>query len=231
MKFLTPHRNNALPNVLTRSPGVAIVTMVLVITIFFTFSNMSFQNHSEPTEPSVPAVQLSNEAGIIPQDNAQADLPFMPKMEDEKLKAELGNAAWRLLHTILARYPDEPTESERQHLVDYIYSFAQVYPCGDCARHFIQLLAKYPPQTNSRKNAALWGCHIHNKVNARLGHAIYDCTNILEDYDCGCGEDEEAADDTLKGNTAKDLQASKKGETEDHLKSIKVESKEDHVAG
>lgn len=131
--------------------------------------------------------------------------PFMPKMANETLKQELGRSSWRLFHTILARYPDKPSLQEQTTLSTYIQLFAQVYPCGDCARHFQRLLAKYPPQTKSRKTAALWGCHIHNKVNERLGKNEYDCTTILEDYDCGCGSDELEKDDTLgKGNTISD---------------------------
>ncbi|ODQ59588.1 hypothetical protein WICANDRAFT_22374, partial [Wickerhamomyces anomalus NRRL Y-366-8] len=101
-------------------------------------------------------------------------------------RAELGRASWKLFHTILARYPDKPSLEERQTLEQYIYLFAKVYPCGDCARHFIKLLEKYPPQTSSRTIASVWGCDVHNKVNKVLGHEIYDCANIIEDYDCGC---------------------------------------------
>ncbi|ABN64495.2 predicted protein [Scheffersomyces stipitis CBS 6054] len=146
------------------------------------------------------------------------ETPFMPKMADETLKAQLGNAAWKLFHTILARYPDKPSKQEQATLKQYINLFAQVYPCGDCARHFRKLLNKYPPQTSSRKNAALWGCDIHNKVNTRLNKPIYDCTNILEDYDCGCGEDEKEADFTL-GNKTK--------EAKEHLNNIIISEKEE----
>ncbi|GEQ68690.1 hypothetical protein JCM33374_g2358 [Metschnikowia sp. JCM 33374] len=139
------------------------------------------------------------------------ETPFMPKMANETLKAQLGNSAWHLFHTILARYPDKPSISEKSTLKQYIHLFAQVYPCGDCARHFTQLLAKYPVQVESRKTAALWGCHIHNKVNERLEKPIYDCTTILEDYDCGCGKDEQEEDSTL-GN-----------ETVEHLREVKLD--------
>ncbi|CCE82975.1 Piso0_002746 [Millerozyma farinosa CBS 7064] len=139
--------------------------------------------------------------------------PFMPKMANETLKAQLGNAAWKLFHTILARYPDKPSQQERTTLEQYIRLFAQVYPCGDCARHFQELLSKFPPQTGSRKTAAIWGCDIHNKVNDRLGKPRYDCTTILEDYDCGCGDDEKLKDDTLND------------ESIDHLKKIHVNEK------
>jgi FAD-linked sulfhydryl oxidase len=147
-------------------------------------------------------------------DSGFTDTPFMPKMANETLKAQLGNSAWRLFHTILARYPDKPSEKEKSTLSQYIQLFAQVYPCGDCARHFQKLLQQYPPQVSSRKVAAVWGCAIHNKVNDRLKKPQYDCTTILEDYDCGCGDDEKAEDSTLGDDTI------------DHLRNIKVDEKE-----
>lgn len=163
----------------------------------------------------------SKEVQDSPQDSPQANLgmggytetPFMPKMANETLKAKLGNSAWHLFHTVLARYPDKPSEQEQTTLQLYIHLFAQVYPCGDCARHFQKLLARYPPQVGSRKTAALWGCDIHNKVNSKLKKPEYDCTKILEDYDCGCGDDEKQQDFTL-GN-----------ESMEHLRGISVDEK------
>ncbi|KAK6205293.1 ERV/ALR sulfhydryl oxidase domain-containing protein [Scheffersomyces amazonensis] len=152
---------------------------------------------------------------LISENLGITETPFMPQMNNATLKAQLGNAAWKLFHTILARYPDKPSVQERNTLSQYIQLFGQIYPCGDCARHFQKLLKKYPPQTSSRKTAALWGCDIHNKVNERLSKPEYDCTTILEDYDCGCGEDEKEADRTLGG------------ETMDHLRKIKVEEIEE----
>ncbi|KAM9937891.1 hypothetical protein OXX80_002579 [Metschnikowia pulcherrima] len=148
-------------------------------------------------------------AELAPKTRPVADgfteTPFMPKMANETLKAQLGNSAWHLFHTILARYPEQPTVSEKTTLKSYIHLFSQVYPCGDCARHFQHLLVKYPPQVESRKTAALWGCHVHNKVNEKLHKAEYDCTKILEDYDCGCGDDEKEVDYTLGNDTAEHL--------------------------
>lgn len=87
------------------------------------------------------------------------------------------------------RYPEEPTDSERQTLKEFIHLFSLLYPCGDCANHFQQLLKELPPQTGSRKSASLWLCSVHNRVNARLGKPEFDCSHLDENYDCGCGID------------------------------------------
>ncbi|OBA20953.1 hypothetical protein METBIDRAFT_14193, partial [Metschnikowia bicuspidata var. bicuspidata NRRL YB-4993] len=163
-----------------------------------------FQDPKVPNSKEESFEDSKEESNLQPADGF-TETPFMPKMANETLKAKLGNSAWHLFHTVLARYPDEPTVLEKTTLKLYIHLFAQVYPCGDCARHFSQLLKKYPVQVGSRKTAALWGCHIHNKVNERLEKPEYDCTKILEDYDCGCGADEKEQDDTLGDESAEHL--------------------------
>ncbi|GMM29651.1 flavin-linked sulfhydryl oxidase [Martiniozyma asiatica (nom. inval.)] len=204
-----------------------ILALTTTFILFYFLTNSASPDIPLPVEkPRTSSAKTTSQHSQFQLPSFNDDnLPFMPKMQNETLKAALGNSAWHLLHTILARYPDEPTENERSHLTNYIYSFAHVYPCGDCARHFIKLLEKYPPQVNSRKNAALWGCMIHNKVNDRLGKPNYDCKTILEDYDCGCGSDEKASDDTLIGNTLIDA------ELEEHLSTIKLESEEFDIGG
>lgn len=104
-------------------------------------------------------------------------------------RAELGRAAWKVLHTTMARFPDTPTADESLALKTYVQLFARLYPCGDCARHFQQLLAKYPPQVGSRNAAAGWACFVHNEVNHRLKKPEFDCNKIGDFYDCGCGDE------------------------------------------
>jgi FAD-linked sulfhydryl oxidase len=114
----------------------------------------------------------------------------MGKLGNETLKAELGQAAWKVLHTTMARFPDKPTHDESDALKSYIYLFARLYPCGECAEHFQQILKKYPPQTSSRSSAAAWACFVHNVVNESKGKPIFDCANIGDFYDCGCADEE-----------------------------------------
>lgn len=89
----------------------------------------------------------------------------------------------------MSKFPDTPTQDDSASLKSYIYLFARLYPCGDCARHFQQILAKFPPQVGSRSSAAAWACHAHNEVNKRLKKELFDCTKIGDFYDCGCAED------------------------------------------
>ncbi|KAK2600133.1 hypothetical protein QQS21_005148 [Conoideocrella luteorostrata] len=112
-----------------------------------------------------------------------------PKLENATLKAELGRATWKFLHTMVAKFPDKPTDNDRKTLESFFHLFGRLYPCGDCARHFREMLQKYPPQTSSRNAAAGWLCASHNVVNKRLNKPQFDCTKIGDFYDCGCGDD------------------------------------------
>ncbi|CAL9734313.1 FAD-linked sulfhydryl oxidase Erv2p [Monosporozyma servazzii] len=117
---------------------------------------------------------------------------IMPSMPDLDAKQELGRASWKYFHTLLARFPDEPSDEERKKLETFVTLYAELYPCGECSYHFQKMLKKYPVQTSSRTAAAMWGCHVHNVVNDFLKKDVYDCSTILEDYDCGCGDLEES---------------------------------------
>lgn len=124
----------------------------------------------------------------------------MPHLGNETAKAELGRATWTYLHTMMARYPENPTEEQQEALRSFIYLFARLYPCGECAVHFQKHLSKYPPQVSSRNAAAGWACFLHNEVNSMLHKPQFDCNKIGDFYDCGCeGEpDGETEDSDLK---------------------------------
>lgn len=124
--------------------------------------------------------------------------PIMAKMANQTIRAEVGRAGWKMIHTILAQYPEEPTEEDRMTLSTYLKLLSRVYPCRECAEHFQELLKLYPPQLSSRKAAVMWGCDAHNKVNKRLGKEIFDCAYIFDKYDCGCGDQEDESTDNAK---------------------------------
>ncbi|GAA6064541.1 hypothetical protein JCM10212_005645 [Sporobolomyces blumeae] len=124
---------------------------------------------------------------------------IMPKLGNATAKAELGRASWKLLHTMAARFPEKPSKSEREAFKSFLYLFSRLYPCGECAAEFQELLRKSPPQTSSRSAASMHLCHLHNQVNLRLGKPEFDCSKDLEGiYDCGCGGDEVSEDETKR---------------------------------
>jgi FAD-linked sulfhydryl oxidase len=127
----------------------------------------------------------------------QSGLAIAPKLGNETIKAELGRASWKLFHTMMAQFPDKPKEDESRALKEYIYLFQRLYPCGECANHFGEILKRFPPQVSSRSAAAVWACHVHNEVNKSLKKELFDCANIGEFYDCGCADDKK---DGAKGD-------------------------------
>ncbi|CDS82244.1 related to ERV2-Flavin dependent sulfhydryl oxidase [Sporisorium scitamineum] len=114
---------------------------------------------------------------------------IMPKMANATAKAALGRSTWHFLHTMTLRFPDQPTPEESETLRSFFTNFAQLYPCGECARHFQQLIKDLPPQVGSRMGASLWLCAVHNEVNKSLGKEEFPCDKLDESYDCGCGDD------------------------------------------
>ncbi|KAK0459195.1 ERV/ALR sulfhydryl oxidase domain-containing protein [Desarmillaria tabescens] len=144
---------------------------------------------------------------------------IMPKLGNETAKAALGRSTWKLLHTITLRYPENPTADEREALESYFHLLSRLYPCGECAAEFQKLLKKLPPQTSSRRSAALWLCSLHNEVNERLGKPQFDCAHLDEEYDCGCGDEPINGTKALGGGKAED---SAKNSDADELTGIEM---------
>ena len=182
--------------------GTRSVTVISLIGVFLVLLFLTTLRSSESIEYATPK-RPGKAKALKDLDIQDADLKghtIMPKLGNETAKAELGRAAWRVLHTTMARFPDEPTIEESAALKSYLHLFQRLYPCGECSQHFRKIIDKYPPQVSSRSTAAAWACHVHNEVNKSLKKDIFDCSKIGDFYDCGCADDEE--DDT-KGGKAK----------------------------
>ncbi|KAH6604363.1 erv2 [Trichoderma cornu-damae] len=177
-------------------------SLLLAVLLFFSISYL-FSGSTGHDVDRIPAREPHGESPAESKSEFKVDLGGMPaglldgesiapKLENATLKAELGRATWKFMHTMVARFPEEPSPEERKTLETFIYLFGRLYPCGDCAKHFRALLSKYPPQTSSRNAAAGWLCFMHNLVNERLKKPIFDCNNIGDFYDCGCGDEDKA---------------------------------------
>lgn len=166
-----------------------------------TYPAAMYHNWNKPVQQTAPtpaAMPLTIHATLLPtavaprptdalQLDSKVEGAYAPSMTNETAKAELGRSTWRFLHTMMARFPDKPTPQQSADLQKFIHLFSLLYPCGDCASHFQQLLKEWPPQTASRHNAEIWLCIVHNQVNMRLHKPQFDCSKLNETYDCGCG--------------------------------------------
>ncbi|KAJ8126309.1 hypothetical protein O1611_g7329 [Lasiodiplodia mahajangana] len=193
---------------------------ILITIVVAGFILLSLTTSSLASISSAPKVM--NDADLQRDTKSQANDDFTalsgnileggsiaPKLENATAKAELGRASWKLFHTMMARFPEKPTEEDSLALKTYIKLFARLYPCGDCASHFQKLLKQFPPQIGSRNSAAGWACHVHNQVNKRLEKPMFDCNKIGDFYDCGCGDDKKAAGEAGKAG-ADELKLDKK---------------------
>ncbi|KAL6903132.1 ERV/ALR sulfhydryl oxidase domain-containing protein [Trichoderma evansii] len=168
------------------------VCLFFSITYFFSGSSSHHVDRIPAPMGESPAESRSEfkvDLGDVPASLLEGE-SIAPKLENATLKAELGRATWKFMHTMVARYPEKPSLEERKTLETFVYLFSRLYPCGDCAKHFRGILEKYPPQTSSRNAAAGWLCFVHNLVNERLKKPIFDCNNIGDFYDCGCGDED-----------------------------------------
>lgn len=102
-------------------------------------------------------------------------------------RAMLGKATWRLLHTMAANYPHEPSSLHQVRTLEFLILLSQLYPCEMCSAHFQELLTVHPPALSSREEFSAWMCFFHNTVNEKLGKPIFEChSNVDAEYDCGC---------------------------------------------
>ena len=77
-----------------------------------------------------------------------------------------------------AQFPEEPTRQQRRAARQLIEALAHVYPCGECAGHFAEVLRQEPPgrRVRSREELVNYVCDVHNIVNRSLGKPEFDCS-------------------------------------------------------
>ena len=114
--------------------------------------------------------------------SSMAEFEKMKKLYDKQKKlecppgsAELGVGAWKLLHSMAAWYPDQPTKKQQDGMTNFFHTLADFYPCTYCAEDFRESLQKSPVKAESRKDLCLWLCNQHNQVNQKLGKPLFEC--------------------------------------------------------
>ena len=134
-----------------------------------------FQNDDDCERPACDDVK-----SMLP--SSMAEFEEMKKKHEKRKKVEcppgseeLGLGTWKLLHSMAAWYPDQPTKQQQNGMTNFFQTLAAFYPCTYCAEDFQVSLEKSPPKTESRTDLCLWLCHQHNQVNQKLGKPLFEC--------------------------------------------------------
>jgi hypothetical protein len=99
-----------------------------------------------------------------------------------------GPLGWMTLHSVSAIYPEQPTQSDRLLIEEFISAFRETISCPYCKTHFTGMFNKYiqlyPNWSSSRQSLFMFICRAHNTVNRRLDKPIYktvsECIETLK---------------------------------------------------
>lgn len=95
---------------------------------------------------------------------------------------------WMTLHSISVAYPDDPSETDKQILEQFMSAFGGCITCVHCRNHFRIMFSDYkskiPTWKNSKKDLFLTICRLHNAVNKRLDKpqpkTVAECIEFLK---------------------------------------------------
>ena len=109
-------------------------------------------------------------------------------------KEDLGTSTWVFLHTLAAQYPLRPSARQKRDVINLINILTRLYPCGECAEHFQEIVKVHPPQVGSREALSRWMCDVHNVVNRSLDKPVFNCAIVSSrwkglDGDGYCGDE------------------------------------------
>ena len=85
-----------------------------------------------------------------------------------------GPGGWNFLHAVSFTYPEVPSHTDKQEMLQFLFSFTNVIPCLRCRRDFKQMLNKYlnegihSEHLKSRDKLSRFVVQVHNKVNKKL---------------------------------------------------------------
>jgi hypothetical protein len=96
-----------------------------------------------------------------------------------------GESFWNTFHILTFAYPDNPTNEDKQHIVNFFNAVKYILPCETCRYHFEQNLIKYPLSDHilsTRYTLVVWLINLHNDVNVRLGKKQMSVEAVIQKY-------------------------------------------------
>lgn len=93
-----------------------------------------------------------------------------------KKKNEWGPVFWTMFHLTAEGYSDNPTETNKAHMKNFIRAIPTLIPCDECRPHasyFINKRGLIEWAAASRPNLRRFFFTFHNSVNEALGKPIF----------------------------------------------------------
>lgn len=115
--------------------------------------------------------ELTDDNKIIPGDKKEFDRLFqIRRINSSKEKIKFWNTYWKFLHTMTYYYPNNPSQSNKNDLLQLIQFMKKSgLPCEICTKHFNQYTQKnnINDSINSRNSLFKYFVDLHNDVNSR----------------------------------------------------------------
>ena len=83
-----------------------------------------------------------------------------------------GKSSWVLIHSIAVNYPDHPSPSEKENIINFFLILGDVLPCRFCRQHYRENLKYLPINADSKMDLVWWTIDLHNRVNIETNKPI-----------------------------------------------------------
>jgi FAD-linked sulfhydryl oxidase len=160
--------------------------------------------NKQTAHPPVTAASTSHPpmASSLSHTISSSSLRHQGPVKGDGKRAEVGRATWTFLHTLAAQLPDQPSRQQQKDVKALVELLTRVYPCGECADHWRELVKRSPPDVGSGEEFRQWLCRAHNKVNASLGKPEFNCSFLgtrWSPLNCKSDQEDEEEDKGIRG--------------------------------
>lgn len=168
--------------IFNRNNVIRIITILLLLSLWIYFSdiNISYSN----------SFNLIRDKNIIINDEPPFNKHYNDKaIYENTIMKEIGNYAWLQFHEIINNidismdYKVTQNKKECDKLHKFLQLFSDLYPTCNSLHGsdiFNEILeTNLIPTCSNKFILKLWGCHIHNNMNLKLGKNEFDCYNLF----------------------------------------------------
>ena len=105
-------------------------------------------------------------------------------MPYKNIKPDLwGPHLWRFLHYLSLSYPSNPTDEEKEIMLNFLESLQEILPCEKCRYNFNKHLDNLDMNAlNNNENFIKWLFNVHNDVNKSNNKPIMEYDDFVKLY-------------------------------------------------